>query len=86
MGHVLVFFLGLAVILLFARSAQHSGDAVDKPKEQSDDDKWKHCGGMSCACPGRLEAEVSRGSTEANHMSSLPPDPPLDDLTPLLLG
>ena len=29
---------------------------------------WRHCGGMLCTCPGRLE--VSRGSTESNHVTS----------------
>ena len=31
-------------------------------------DKWRHRGGMSCACPGRLE--VSRGIVEAKHVTS----------------
>ena len=30
-------------------------------------DLWRHCGGMSCACPGRLE--MSRGSVEAKHVT-----------------
>ena len=30
-------------------------------------DKWRHRGGMSCACPGRLE--VSRGIVEAKHVT-----------------
>ena len=31
-------------------------------------DMWRHRGGMSCACPGRLE--VSRGIVEAKHVTS----------------
>ena len=31
-------------------------------------DLWRHRGGMSCACPGRLE--MSRGSVEAKHVTS----------------
>ena len=31
-------------------------------------DKWRHRGGMSCTCPGRLE--VSRGIVEAKHVTS----------------
>ena len=31
-------------------------------------DMWRHHGGMSCACPGRLE--VSRGIVEAKHVTS----------------
>ena len=34
----------------------------------SRDDKWRHRGGMSCTCPGRLE--VSRGIAEAKHVTS----------------
>ena len=34
----------------------------------SRDDKWRHRGGMSCTCPGRLE--VSRGIVEAKHVTS----------------
>ena len=31
-------------------------------------DMWRHHGGMSCACPGRLE--MSGGSVEAKHVTS----------------
>ena len=31
-------------------------------------DKWRHRGGMSCACPGGFE--VSRGIVEAKHVTS----------------
>ena len=31
-------------------------------------DLWRHRGGMSCACPGRLE--MSRGSVEAKYVTS----------------
>ena len=29
-------------------------------------DMWRHCAGLSCACPGRLE--MSRGSVQAKHV------------------
>ena len=31
-------------------------------------DMWRHCGGMSCTCPGRLE--VSRDIMDAKHVTS----------------
>ena len=34
----------------------------------SRDDMWRHHGGMSCTCPGRLE--MSRGSVEAKGATS----------------
>ena len=43
-------------------------DIIRHDVEHSRVDKWRHRGGMSCACPGRLE--VSRGIVEAKHVTS----------------
>ena len=42
-------------------------------------DTWRHRGGMSCACPGRLE--VSRGIVEAKHVTTGRHPSPAVDLT-----
>ena len=55
--------LELAVLSVLTGSSKLTPTELSARRLCSRVDMWRHHGGMSCACPGRLE--VSRGIVEA---------------------